>query len=499
MIHFRRIAAAVVLTVVLFVYFYGITSLILGYCLGVSIDSYIPTSIDYLQYWKEVYNFRNCLGGTGYFGHEELLSLLNKLGINSPGASHGIGNTLVYTLLALPAWQYDTPIYINLVLTALGVGLYFLISGLSFRRCGLAIFGVISLYPLYYLNAANTFQSVHFLLACLVAGMLIRLFEAEDPLVRRHTWWWLLATVAAGALLRKNWALLLVPLAFIPAVSPKRRLLLILGAFVASGALGFCFDATRSPYPYPEFPEDLRPVVLAALGRGDFTVLWQQLFINFNAFAHFMAKHDFDTVYGSFLIGAAALLLVDTADGVLRRRFLGFGVAALTITVASSAVIYYIFQVMLLKIVLQVFLILFLVTVRQARVRTLALLFLINLLFIPAFFDRFRVLGQEYLYFAEKSHSIDTFREQSAPFFHMKSPDRWGNTLLIFDYPPELLGLPPCIHVMDTREAFLQQRGYQVHTGFVLVPDPAIEAKLLAHNSLRLLASTTAGRLYAVE
>lgn len=119
--HLRRIALTACVTTALFAYFDVVTTFLLWYCLDTSIADYIPTSINFLQYWKDVYNVRNCLTGTGYFGHEELLSGLNTLGLSSPGASHGLGNTLFYALLGLPVWQFDTPIYINLVLTALGL------------------------------------------------------------------------------------------------------------------------------------------------------------------------------------------------------------------------------------------------------------------------------------------------------------------------------------------------------------------------------------------
>lgn len=474
------------------------TSFLLWFCLDSSIDDYIPTSIDFLQYWKEVYNFRNCVDRTGYFGHEELLSGLNALGISSPGASHGIGNTLFYAMFALPVWQFDTPIYINMALTALGLALFVPLSGLPPKRLWLAGLAVASLYPLYYLNAINTFQSAHFFFAAIVAGLVVRILDSDDPRARQRAWLWLLLTVAAGALLRKNWALLLIPLAFLPEMSTKRRMLAVLGALVAAGALGACFDASRSPYPYAEFPEDLRPIVLSSLARGELSVLWRQITINSVAFLHFLGKHDFDTIYGAFLFVAGGLLLIDARPGPAANRFRWFGALSLILAVASSAVIYYIFQVMLLKIVLQAFLILVLVAARHVRPRALILFVAINVLFVPAFFDRYRQIGLDYLYSREKKHNIDVFREQTEAFF-TGAADRWGNTLLIFDYPTELLGLPPCIHVMDTRQAYLSQRGYRVRTGFVLVPDAAIEERLLANNTLRLLATTTAGRLYAVE
>lgn len=480
-------------------YWYAAVASLLWFTMGVGINDHIPTFIDYLQYWKEVCNVRLCLPVAGYFGHEEALPALNRLGLDTPGASHGIVIDLFHALLALPAWNFDTPVYVNIGLTALGPALYIMVSRCGPRRAGLALAGMASLYPLYYFNACIAFQSVHFSLACLVAGLIVRTLDPAGGSFSRRTWLWLLAAVAFGALLRKNWALLLVPLAFLPPLPAKRRVWAVLGAVVAAGLLGVVFDATRSPYPYREFSEDLRPIVLGALGRGDLGPLWQQITINFRIFGDFVAKHDFDTVYAVFLLAATALFLVNLSAGGATRRLRLFSLLTLAASVASAAVMYYIFQVMLLKIVVQVFLILFLVAVRFVPPRVTVAFVLVNLLFLPAFLDHFRVLGSEYLYAAEKRQAIETFRQRTAPFFAAPAADRWGNTVLILDYPPELLGLPPCIQVMDTREEFLRQRGYVVRTGYVLVADPAVEARLVASNTLQLLTETSAGRLYAVR
>ena len=487
------------LTAALSLTYYFITEFLLWFLLDTSIRDHIPTAIDFLQYWKEVYNFLGCAAHTGYFGHEELLSTLNMWGVDSPGASHGIGNTLFYAFFGLPAWQFDTPIYINLALTSLGFGLYWLLANLPLKRAALALLGFLSLYPVYFLNAHNSFQSAHFLLSCLVAGLIARLLDTEDPKRRLRLWIGLAATLAAGAFLRKNWALLLLALAFLPQVTARRRGLLLGCALAATAILNICFDMTRSPYPYPEFAEDLRPYVLPALSQGDFSVLWRQIAINLQTCVSFVGKQDFDTIYGLFLLVAGGALLVDMPPDRRRGRLRWFGAVALALSFVSAAVIYYVFQIMLVKVVMQTFVVLFLATIRYTSVRTVAALLLVNILFLPAFFDRFRRIGEEYLYTAEKLQSIDQFRQQTEPFFSKPASDRWRNTLLIFGYRPELLGLPPCIHIMDTWESFLRERNYRVRTGFVLVSDPATEKRLTENNVMRLLASTTAGRLYAVE
>lgn len=482
-----------------FLYYYFVTRLALWFLFDASISDHIPTAIDYLQYWKEVYNFRSCAAFTGYFGHEELLSTLNKLGIDSPGASHGIFNPIFYSIFSLFTWQFDTPIYVNLALTSLGLALYCLLAGPALKRTWLVVLAVLSLYPIYSLNAYNSCQSAHFLLACLVGGLLARLLEVEDPKFRRRLWLALLAAVVVGSLLRKNWALFLVPLALLPQASTKRRGLLLGCALAGALVLSACFDAARSPYPYPEFTEDLRPYVLPALAHGDFSVLWRQIAINMRVLDSFVAKGDFDTIYGLFLLVAGLVLLADMPPDARRARLRLFGLVVLGISVASAAAIYYVFQIMLLKIVLQAFLVVTLGLMRYLSPRSLAAFLVVNILFMPSFLGQFRLVGQEYLYAPEKRQSIENFRKQTAPFFAKTSPDRWKNTVLIFSYTPELLGLPPCVNIMDTWESFLRERGYRVRAGFVLVADPAVEKRLMEHNALRKLASTTAGRLYAVE
>jgi hypothetical protein len=494
-----KILSSLLIAVASFLFFLGSIQFLLWFLFDSSIADYIPTSIDFLQYWKEVYVFRNCLMHTGYFGHEELLSTLVKLGIDSPGASHGIGNSLFYSIFALFSWHFDTPIYVNLALTSLGLGLYFLFADLPSRRMKEALLVFFSCYPIYLLNAQHSAQSVHIFLACLIAGLLSRLVATENLKTRWHLWLGLLAAVAFGALLRKNWALLLVSLAFLPLASGKRRVALVVCALAGVAVLSLGFDVTRSPYPYPEFAEDLRPLVLPALAKGDISVLWKQLVINCNGFAAFAAKRDFDTLYGLFLLVAGVVLLLTLLPCDNRRRLRIFGLTALAISVVSSAAMYYIFQVMLLKIALQVFLVVVLASMRYINRRYIAAFVLVNILLLPAFVQRSYLLGEEYLYSEEKKQSIEQFRRQTSLFFNEVSQDRWKNTVLIFAYLPELHGLPPCINVMDTWESFLRERDYRVRTGFVLVSDATLEQRLLAKNSMRFLVSTTIGKLYAVD
>lgn len=495
----KKIFLSSAVAIVAFIYFYLITQTLLWYMFDGKISDNIPTAIDYLQYWKEVYNFRECAAHTGYFGHEELLSTIIKWGIDCQGASHGMLNPIFYSFVSWGNWQYDTPVYSNLVLTALGIGLYYLLASPSMRQAGRAFLVLLSIYPIYLLNAYNSFQSVHILIACIVSGLVARIVETDRPKVRRRLWLALLASVVVGAFLRNNWALFLPALVVLPDVSSRRRWAIIICSLASAALLGFAFDATRSPYPYPEFTEDLRPYVMPALAKGDFSILWKQIGINLQILGAFVGKGDFDTIYGLFLLAAGTALCLGLPSTGRGRRLSLFGLSILGVSVVSAAALYYVFQVMLLKIVLQAFLVVALASVRYLDSRRLAFFLVVNILFLPSFLERFRKVGEEYLYAPEKRVAIETFRVQTVPYFQHISSDRWKNTVLIFGYTPQLLGLPPCVNVMDTWESFLRERDYRVRTGFALVMDPAIEKRLLEQNNLRLLTTTEVGRLYAVD
>lgn len=483
----------------LYIVMFLITAAFIGFSLGVSLDDYIPFMSDQLLYWKQVQNLRQFFGTTGYFGHEEALSLLNRIGFDSPGASHGLAINILYSALSLPAWEYATPLRLNFFLSALGLALYLFISGNSWKTNAVIIFTAMCLYPIHYFNSYNSFQSVHILLICLAAGLIVRMLRTAALEDRKMQFILLLVVIAVGALFRKNWALFFLPTILLLPTSKKRWLVYVGVALIVTVALGAIFDATRSPYPYQEFTEDQRPYVFSALAQGNIIPLIQQVSINIGGFAHFIGNGDFATCYSLFLIAIIVFftLLLRTTPQLPRLKL--FNIITMLISLSGSVVAYYIFQIMLLKIVFQAFFLLLLVNGPFLPKRALLFFLALNLIFLPKCLENYGSLAVEYRYASEKQDAIEKFRQQTKNYFPMNQTDRWKNTVLTFGYPQELLGLPPYISFMDTRDPFLQERGYKVHTGYVLVDDIRFEELLTSHNAMRLLARTSAGNLYAVD
>jgi hypothetical protein len=211
---------------------------------------FVPHLTDEFNYWHQIATFAAHGWNGGYYTVEEhpAAAAFSHFGV------HGPGYVVLYGLIAkVVGWHlWSAPVF-NMAVLALALAAFSALARPGPGRVGLAALVVALFWPLHTFLMTNMQASVHFAAAIVLAAVFARLLAARDAPPRAVAALGLVL-IAAAALLRPTWAILLLPLfllALPPGVvrRPGPAVFAVLGAAVLTGVLFAVYNHLAAPFP----------------------------------------------------------------------------------------------------------------------------------------------------------------------------------------------------------------------------------------------------------
>jgi len=472
--------------------------------LGSSLRQFRPFASDELVNWHSVATFaRVGLEGGYYVYNETPAPAGNLIHFGAWGPAYPV---IVGMLARVVGWHYTTPMWFNLALVSLGLGLLIALSRPDQRQL-LALFAlVLTFWPIPLFLATAQQEAIHYALACgLAAGFHLLLTRADRPP-------WLkigvLAAILIGAFFRFTWGLLLFPYFWL-ALKPTRPSRIIAAVALATALLAAAVLQWRylsAPFPYAISAvihgsllswRTLRTLLglvyfnLSNLGRGALIEIVQRgLIVGLGLLMAVRIGQQWRAARGDAPPGVPSW--VERMRGVDRDRWLqvfnlgGYFAASLT-HVIRPQVDYRILAPHLLFSLL--------LLVLSRRFRLLAGVVVVQCLMFAGFLLFFRDWRGGGAFAPDFEAHIRFQQATEGLLVYQAGADPWCNTVLMEEYPPEIVVIQPGLGFGTFQGVPPDQLAFPLRSRYLLVP-PATAAILRDHASLELLAATSAGELY---
>jgi hypothetical protein len=245
----RRALVFAVLTATFLAAPAAVTSALLAWKLGASINDCVPVDSDEVHYWNEIACFVRAGFASGYCVDNEQPARASWTRFGP----HGPGFPLVFGLPAcVVGWQPTSGPLFNVVVVAIGACLWIGLTRPNAVTLALATVLIGTYWPVILYLPTIYQEGLHCALAFVLAGLLRRALggSVRDSLP-------FVALVLIAALIRLSWVLVLIPwaIASFPGVRWRTKAFIVLATVGGLAAAIWAFTVICAPYPDRLNPE----------------------------------------------------------------------------------------------------------------------------------------------------------------------------------------------------------------------------------------------------
>jgi hypothetical protein len=208
------------------------------------LTAHIPAGSDEVIYWLEIRAFHDHGLDFGSFAQEEQTTLAGFAQFDS----HGPVYPIWFGFLALSSgWTYSTPVFWNATLIGISIFAFVLMARLDRRQLVLFSFLILLFYPILLYIPSMMEESMHYCLALLLAGCILRMLRGwgtTGNYMQPNFLFFLLVLFAV--LLRPTWSIAFIGL--IPFISWRDRGILLIEMAAGWISMKLFWITTTSTY-----------------------------------------------------------------------------------------------------------------------------------------------------------------------------------------------------------------------------------------------------------